>query len=303
MPFIPLPKTSTPLAPLPNAVLDRERRPTVDSSGVAQAARQLGSIKNPEISGNAMAAPFEELGVFGRSISPAGGLLGAAAIEQAHTESRVQVSRADATMAAARAKFDAQADGADPIKWKEMWDKNVAPLKGQLLATEGLRPAAKAEIEARFENWSMTEGASVDLLMRKAVNHEDKVNFMGEISSAMQTGKKPRFEALLTGPDGQRHLHEWQREKLRQDFEEIGRQKEREAKADAVREAVGGSITMAEGFGEQAGVDFAREQKDLDPQVRMQAEASARQAARVRQGEAMDALAWMRSPMESRVEV
>lgn len=294
MPLIPIIKTTAPLANLPNAVLDRERRPTVDNSGVAAAIGKLGSIKNPELP-NSLAAPSEALSGVGRAIAQAGGVLGALATARRDAETDLHVSRADTAMQVAEGEIGAyqEAHANEPELWeanaKQQWDAK----RGALLNAPNLTPAAREKITQRLDRYSSLSlsGTSKDTAKQMFGLNAKAARETSEL--AIRSRDLPRLQGILAeaGPGGKKYLHDYEVEHLTDRFAEVGKQKDREAKADDVRQTESDAIKQAVGFGEKAGINFVRERKDLDEQTRQRIEANVRQEARVRQSEQIDALA------------
>lgn len=151
---IPLPQSMRMLDAAPAPVLDRERRPTVDNSGVGAAAAAIGNIRLPEANGNAFAAPFEALGSVGRAIGQAGSILGGLAIKRREAETDVQVSEGAAKVDAAFADFENwKMSEPDPGKWEAKWSEKFAEVKESVSGVEGLHPAAAARLQQHLTEY------------------------------------------------------------------------------------------------------------------------------------------------------
>lgn len=128
-------------------VLDRERRPTVDTREVAQAAGNLGSVRQPTVNGAALAAPFDALGSIGRAVGEAGGILGALAIKQREAESDMQVADAQSLMETARAEFESWTmTDRNPGGWGVAWDEKWSEATAAILSNDKLNEGARQRI-------------------------------------------------------------------------------------------------------------------------------------------------------------
>lgn len=146
MPLIPRLQPSE-TGPAAAPVLDRERRPTVDSREVAQAADNLASVRQPLVNGSAMAAPFDALGSIGRAVMETGGILGALAIKQREAESDMQVADAQSRMETSRAEFETWAmTDTNPGGWSAAWDERWNESTSAILADEKLNEGARRRI-------------------------------------------------------------------------------------------------------------------------------------------------------------
>lgn len=146
MPLIPRLQPSE-TGPAAGVTLDRERRPTVDTRELMQATGNLGAVRQPEINGAVMAAPFDALGSIGKAVMETGGILGALAVKQREAESDMQVARAQEQMEAARAEFETWAmTDVNPGGWVAAWDERWNAAKAQILEDETLNDGARQRL-------------------------------------------------------------------------------------------------------------------------------------------------------------
>lgn len=82
MPIIPRPQAPGPLANVPAPVLDRERRPNVDLSGVISATGKLGQASQMPLDNTDYGQQWEALGAVGKAVMQAGGVMQALAVKE-----------------------------------------------------------------------------------------------------------------------------------------------------------------------------------------------------------------------------
>jgi hypothetical protein len=222
--------------PLPNApapVLDRERRPTVDNSGLINATGALGKIDAPLLPQSL--ADNSGLQAIGKAVQQGGGIVQALAIKRQEAETDVQVAKADSAMLQARTEFEQwKTDtNADPSTWEKEWGSRLTSLKDTLFQDDKLTGGAREQIglrAVRFEGQSMSD---VALGATKETFSQAKSAFLAVMDNATETQDKTRFESALETAKGRGYLHPHEIEAVKQHFAKVGEQKQKEAKADA----------------------------------------------------------------------
>lgn len=160
MPLVPLIKKPGPLSAAPNAVLDNQRRPTVDRRAEIAGVGQLAeSSRMPDIKGD-FAAPYEALGAVGRAVTQAGNVMGGLAIKKQEAETDVQVATADLTMEDGYNNHLAwRQDKPDPATWEQNLNENLQKARGSIDANKNLHPAARDLIKIRADRFeAMSRG-------------------------------------------------------------------------------------------------------------------------------------------------
>lgn len=296
MPIIPLPIRSNPLPDAAAPVLDRERRPTVDTQAQQQAVAALVSGgKMPELP-MSLADPYSAMGAVGRAVSQAGDIMGALAIKRQEAVTDRQVSDADGAMQTVFQEFDTWRQThpeIPPEKWGGELDQHIATAREKILGREGLTPGAKQEIASRFNRWSGLARSGVQATADKTIFQQAKDANLGDMENAIQSQNAEAFIAaqhkgLERGwLDAQRAEHEWNR------FREVGKRKEREARAAAYDSAENRVTAIAAGSGQAEAVKIIESGvfDDLDESARERLRGVARQVGNQRSAEAIDIMA------------
>lgn len=222
MPIIPLLQQQRPTSDAAAPVLDRERRPTVDTGEVQAGLRRVNEAnKMPLMDPQAMAAPFEALGSVGKALQQTGNMLGALAIKRKEAETDIQVAEADERMSRELADFEAWKQGRKPEEWMPEWQARTTRVQQELFKNEKLNEGARQQIEMRSNRWA---GQSSILVARDATKETfamAKSYNLGGIMAATEAQDEQKFTERLTEGAAKGYLfpHEVQQWRLR--FEEV----------------------------------------------------------------------------------
>jgi hypothetical protein len=154
--------------------LDRERRPTIDSrgiasavAGVADAAGQLArSSRMPDLPDD-LANGYRALGAVGSAIADAGGVLGALAIKRREAESIAQIAEAEAQVDMEEADFEKwKASNPDPSTWESEWTNRLGKIQG-IAANEKLNAGARERLGLMMTRYG---GASMARVSKEAAS-------------------------------------------------------------------------------------------------------------------------------------
>lgn len=230
MPIIPIIKRQRPTTDAPSPVLDRERRPTLDTGEVQAGLRRVNEAgKMPLVNPQAMAAPFEALGTVGRAIQQAGDVLGALAIQRERAEADFQAAEFEKRMDIELAEFERWKTGKlnTPGEWEPEWGKRLGKLRSEFGANEKLNRLAKEQIGLRLTRW---EGQSMAGVARDATKHTFALAKSAKISaadSALQSGDFARHEEIIQSGLTKGYLfpHEATHERQRSIQEQVRRAK------------------------------------------------------------------------------
>ena len=162
MPIIPLlrPSPTTPTAG-PRMALDNERRPTIDTrgiagavGGVADAAGQLArSSQMPDLP-DELANGYRALGAVGSAIADAGSVIGALAIKRREAESIAQVAEAEAQVDIEEASFQKwKIEHPDPSKWEGEWANRLGKIQA-IASNENLNEGARRRLEPSLKAYA-----------------------------------------------------------------------------------------------------------------------------------------------------
>lgn len=141
--------------------LDRERRPTIDTrgiasaaDGVASAAGQLANASRMPNLPDELANGYKALGPAGAAIMGAGGVLGALAIKRKEAESIAQVAEAEAQVDAEEADFESwKMQNPDPATWEGEWQTRLTKIQG-MAADEKLNNGAREKLGLLMTRYS-----------------------------------------------------------------------------------------------------------------------------------------------------
>ncbi len=240
MPIIPLITQQRPTTDAAAPVLDRERRPTIDTSEVQTGLRRVNDANKAPLMDPAVgAAPFEALGSIGRAIQHGGGVLGALAVKRQEAEADFQVAEFDKRLSLEMADFQAwKADkGNAPGEWEPEWTKRLTKLRQEFDGNAKLNTSARRQIGLKLIRW---EGDSTASVAQDATKHTFSLAKSAMLSSAeeaLQSGDFVRHGEIVRAAQQKGYLypHEVTAEELRGKGEQIRAAKMR---ADAALESV-----------------------------------------------------------------
>ncbi len=163
MPRIPLLRQPGPIADAPRAVLDTQRRPTVNRSGEMNAlGRFADATKMPDVDANAMVAPYKALGAVGEAVQRSGSILGALAQKKAEAETQIQVAEADQAMEDGyNEHLNFRAANPDPNTWEGNMTETLAKTRKRIESNPHLSQVAKEQIKIRGDRFVGHSIASV----------------------------------------------------------------------------------------------------------------------------------------------
>lgn len=222
MPIIPLLQQQRPTSDAAAPVLDRERRPTVDTGEVQAGLRRVNEAnKMPLMDPQAMAAPFEALGSVGKALQQTGNMLGALAIKRKEAETDIQVAEADERMSRELADFEAWKQGRKPEEWMPEWQARTTRVQQELFKNEKLNEGARQQIEMRSNRWA---GQSSILVARDATKETfamAKSYNLGGIMAATEAQDEQKFTERLTEGAAKGYLFPHEVQQWQQRFEEV----------------------------------------------------------------------------------
>ena len=159
MPIIPTLNQPGAIKPVPDAVLDRQKRPTADRSAEIAAVGNLGKASQmPDIEGD-FAAPYRALGAVGEAVMQAGNVMGALALKRRQAETDVQVATAGNQMESAFAEHSVwRTNNPDPSGWQENLKQTLERTKQSIASNDKLNPAARQQIDLNLSKF-MTDAA------------------------------------------------------------------------------------------------------------------------------------------------
>jgi hypothetical protein len=237
MPTIPLITQSRPLPSLPDPVLDREQRPTVNYRGVMQEmANMVEESRRPLMSPDALSGPYEALASIGRGLADAGSVLGTVAVKKMEAESEVQVANADKIMRHTTAEFQKwQLKNPDHTTWMPELERRLGDAQAKILENPKLHNLAYNQIAPRLTSFADRTKVEVDLMATKKSFADAREVLFGNIQHATNAQDKGAFVAYKEKGlrDGQLTPEDARR--LDISFDQVGVQKNAQARADQQR--------------------------------------------------------------------
>ena len=156
----------------PNApVLDRERRPRVDTGEImgamgasAQAFAQAGkAAEMPTMPLNTYDGQYNGAQAIAQGFQHLNKAMHGIAMKKAEARNYADVSEHVTRMQVRAAKFDEfKLNNPDPDSWGPEWQNQVAAMKKEFDANDKLSPAARDEINQRFSRFSQVQAAQID---------------------------------------------------------------------------------------------------------------------------------------------
>jgi hypothetical protein len=184
MPIIPILQKQRPTTDAAAPVLDRERRPTLDTGEVQAGLRRVNEAgKMPLMDPQAMAAPYDALGSVGRAVQQAGNVLGALAIKRQEAEALHQSAEFEKRLALEVSDFEQwkRTKLNVPGEWEPEWQKRLGKLRQEYGADQKLNRLAREQIGLRLTRW---EGKSMADVSFQATTHTFELGKSAIIASA-----------------------------------------------------------------------------------------------------------------------
>ncbi len=145
------PARELPDAPAP--VLDQQRRPQMDSSGIIQGLHQLAaSGQLPSVSAEPFLAPGRGLETIGRGIGDVGEVIKAVEMEKAKAQNDIHVMRGINELSRTIADANATRDMADPGSWSAHLDDKTSTVIDDYISSNNLSPNAARDLKLQGEN-------------------------------------------------------------------------------------------------------------------------------------------------------
>jgi GH24 family phage-related lysozyme (muramidase) len=235
-------------------VLDRERRPTLDTSQQSAAVGRLGSIKAPELP-MSLAAPQAALGSIGEGVSRLGNVLGALAIEQQRARTITQVAQADGTLAEAYGeaqKFHAS-NPLDTSEWVSETEKRLTAAKESIFKQKNLTPAAREQIALRADSFGRKALIEVSTSAAKTDFGNTRSVLGGKLARNTEDQNEGEFQETLAV--AQKYFQPGEIEAAKIHFKRVGEQKKKEAEGEALDAGRESAVALARGHGLQAALD------------------------------------------------
>lgn len=160
----------------PNApVLDRERRPRVDASGIMSALGQSAqafaeaAVDQPTMDPNTFTGQYAGLSALGQGVENLASALGQIALKRAEAKNYADVAEEETRMLAEREAFNLWKDqNPNPETWGPEWTRRMEGLKKGYQSRTDLAPQARAELDQRYGRFFTLGGLDVERSATKA---------------------------------------------------------------------------------------------------------------------------------------
>ena len=214
MPIIPRLPTPGPLDAAPAPVLDRERRPTVDSSREIAAVGALGKAGQMPLDDNDYT--LRGMGAAGAAVMRAGSVMGALAEKRQEATDRRLVNSAQAAMDQAAIDFSAwqAANPNAPELWTEEARKRAEGLVKPFLGMKELSQAAKDDLQLMGQSWQTRFVGGVEASSTRSIFGLAKTSYVRRAQRAFESGDVEGGRTALTEATSGGYLHEFEREAL-----------------------------------------------------------------------------------------
>lgn len=240
MPIVPLIRQSAPLANAAAPVLDRERRPTLDTSSVQRGLLELNDARKMPLQDPATAAaPYEALGSVGRALQQTGSLIGALAIKRKEAESDIQIAEADARMSQEQADFtNWKVNNPRPEAWEPEWKTRLGRVRSELTGNQKLNAGAREQINLRMTRWEGQTQAGVAVEAATKTFAVAQSTFLATADRAREAQNPKEFEEALNTAAAKGYLFPHQIANERQKYKEVGLMKGNEAAENQFKTAM-----------------------------------------------------------------
>lgn len=200
MPIIPILQQQRPTTDAAAPVLDRERRPTLDTGEVQAGLRRVNEAgKMPLMDPQAMAAPFEALGSVGRAVQQAGNVIGALAIKRQEMEALHQSAEFEKRLALEVSDFEQwkRTKLNSPGEWEPNWQQRLGKLRQEVAQDTKLNRLARDQIALRLTRWEGTSMADVSLQATKHTFDLAKSSLIAAADGAKAAGNFEEHERIV----------------------------------------------------------------------------------------------------------
>lgn len=238
MPIIPIIQQQRPTTEAAAPVLDRERRPTLDTSEVqGRLARVNEANKMPLMDPRVASAPWDAIAGLGEVIQKTGSVVAASAYKDREALGIKQYGEVRARWIAERAEFEKEKETLPPEEWEP------AAARRHTRFQESLKTAKLTnEARANVENFLTIEGASflsqVGDTARKTIRLGAASVLSADIEGAIEEQNPDKFEALVSKAEGGWYINAFEAKRLRQRFQDVGLAKANDAAENKFKAAI-----------------------------------------------------------------
>lgn len=238
MPIIPILQKQRPTTDAAAPVLDRERRPTLDTGEVQAGLRRVNEAgKMPLMDPQAMAAPWNAIAGIGEVIQRTGSVVAAAAYKDREALGIKQYGEVRARWIDEQADFDAWRETHPPEEHEAEAVRRLERFK-QGLGNAKLTNEARANVE----NFLTLEGAAfqkqVGETARKTIRESAAAVQLADIEDSIEKQKADEFEAKVSRAQDGWYINAFQAQRLRQRFKDVGLAKANDAAENKFKTAI-----------------------------------------------------------------
>lgn len=236
MPTIPTIALSQ-LKPLPNTpdpVLDREKRPTMDLSGVMQAAGRLGKAgMMPDINPAPFVAEAGALDAVGRAVTQAGGILEAHAMKRMEAKNDADLADAELALKNEQADFENwKMENPNPDTWGPEWERRGHEALQTQLSNEHLSRSGREALALQGKRWLGNSLLDVSRDSTKATYARAASSVRAEYERAVAAGDFAGAEAAAAKGEEKGYFFPHQAQAMREGIVEKQKEFKRDAEAN-----------------------------------------------------------------------
>jgi hypothetical protein len=238
MPIIPILQKQRPTTDAAAPVLDRERRPTLDTGEVQAGLRRVNEAgKMPLMDPQAMAAPWNAIAGIGEVIQRTGSVVAAAAYKDREALGIKQYGEVRARWIDEQADFDAWRETHPPEEHEAEAVRRLERFK-QGLGNAKLTNEARANVENFLTLESAAFQKQVGETARKTIRESAAAVQLADIEDSIEKQKADEFEAKVSRAQDGWYINAFQAQRLRQRFAEVGLAKANDAAENKFKTAI-----------------------------------------------------------------
>lgn len=212
MPIIPRLQAPGPLNAAPAPVLDRERRPTVDSSREIAAVGALGKAGQMPLDNNDYT--LRGMGAVGDAVMRAGSVMGAMANKAIEEKSRTALIEAQTEMDVANdvngAFYSQNRNNTDA--WVSQASKTAEDLKSRLLKDERLTRTDRERLGVQLDSWSKKQIIHAQTNGAAVIYANSKASLTSRIESLRSQNRFDELPPLMDQAKASGTFYEWELE-------------------------------------------------------------------------------------------
>lgn len=225
MPLIPLLKTTAPTQDAAAPVMDRNQRPTLDTSAVQQGLGRLNEAKRqPLMDPRAMSAPWSAIASLGEAVQKTGSIVGAMALKDQEALGIKQFGGVQASWIKEQSNFETWKETHPPEEWLVEADRVLGKFNRELSQNTKLTVGAREHIDNFLTLDGATWRSDVEKASRKFIRGEASGSLKTAIADASNTQNRPLFDALVQKSEDGMYQYKFESDHQRDIYNAKGRE-------------------------------------------------------------------------------